>query len=405
MATNANLPRGHSTLHQFSQRKREARSQQAADDSIRQKEIQGQESTISFRREVLVESDEPLFEAAKGTWQWDIRTDVASWSEQLYWIIGRDRTAGIPPLREHSCFYTSSSWDQLISATLGLLQTGTPYELRLQMLHADGTRRWVIGRGEAVRDEAGHIRQLRGTVEDLSESRRRIAKCDSQLQRDRKNDQTISGLLIQAHEDENSRIATELRENISQKASLLAVWIQSMSSTFPDLCMEAQIRLEELWQYTTQILGDLERVSNQLHPCAIDLIGLPFAISGLCREFANKTGIAVECSCRDVPAEDLNHQIMLAYFRVLEEVLENVARHSRAKRVVVNLDHSSIELILRVSDNGVGFESAKGDPAAHLGFARMGERMRQIGGTLVVWSQPGCGTSVEIRAGLKESVP
>src|SRR5579864_4538628 len=136
-------------------------------------------------------------------------------SEQLYWMIGRNSSAGIPPLREHSCFYTSSSWDQLSNAALGLLQTGTPYELRLQMLHADGTQRWVIGRGEAVRDDGGHIRQFRGTVENANESRRRIAKRDSQLPKP-KTAQTIRDLLIQAHAEENSRVASELGDNISQ---------------------------------------------------------------------------------------------------------------------------------------------------------------------------------------------
>jgi signal transduction histidine kinase len=404
MGTNANPLRGHSTVHQFSQRKREARSQQAADENIRQTQTQEQESTIPFRRDALLEAEEALFDAAKGTWQWDIRTDVTTWSEQLYWIIGRDSSAGVPPLREHSCFYTSSSWDQLSAATLGLLQTGTPYELRLQMLHADGTRRWVIARGEAVRDDCGYIRHLRGTVEDISESRWRIAKCNSQLQIKPKTDQTISGILIQGHEEENSRIVNELRDNINQKLSLLAVWIQSLSSTFPDSCGEAQIRFAELWRYTAQILADLERISNQLHPCALDLVGITSAISGLCREFETRTGIPVESSCRDVPPENLNQQIGLTFYRVLEELLENVVKHSRAKNVSVNLDHTSIELILRVSDNGVGFASTQAKPVTGLGFVRMGERMRQIGGSLVVLSQPGCGTSVEIRAGLSESL-
>jgi len=76
MATNPNPPRSHSPLHEFSQRQREARSQQAADGNIRQTEIQVREPTISFRHDAFADAEEALFDRAKGTWQWDIRTDV-----------------------------------------------------------------------------------------------------------------------------------------------------------------------------------------------------------------------------------------------------------------------------------------------------------------------------------------
>src|SRR5882762_2673204 len=108
-------------------------------------------------------------DANKGSWQWDIKTDITTWSEQLHRIAGRDPMATVPSFKEHSSFYTSDSWDQLTTATLRLLQTGEPYELELQMLRPDGTRRSVSGSGEAVRDTSGYILRLCGTVEDITE--------------------------------------------------------------------------------------------------------------------------------------------------------------------------------------------------------------------------------------------
>src|SRR5215469_4315060 len=80
--------------------------------------------------------EQAKMELRKGNWYWDIRSDTTVWSEPLYGIIGRENAA-IPPFREHFRFHTSESWIRLVDATLDLLQTGTPYELRLQMLRAD----------------------------------------------------------------------------------------------------------------------------------------------------------------------------------------------------------------------------------------------------------------------------
>jgi len=82
-------------------------------------------------------------------------------------------------------------------------------------------------------------------------------------------------------------------------------------------------------------------------------------------------------------------------YRVLEEILANVARHSGANSVTVGLDHGSEELRLRVSDTGVGFDQARANTAVGLGFARMKAQIGQIGGSLTVWSMPACGTLVE----------
>src|SRR5271167_4365339 len=104
-------------------------------------------------------------DAKKGSWQWDIKTDLTTWSEQLYRIAGRDPETAVPSFKEHSSFYTLDSWDRLTAATVRLLQRGQPYELELQMRRPDGNRRRVMGSGEAVRDARGDIVRLVGTVE------------------------------------------------------------------------------------------------------------------------------------------------------------------------------------------------------------------------------------------------
>lgn len=401
MGTNANPLRSHSTLHQLTQRKLETRSQLGTNESGRPIDAAARECRISFNRGPIGETEDGVLDSAKGTWQWDIKNDVTTWSEQLYGIIGRDRSAGVPAFRQHSTFYTSGSWDLLLNATIELLHTGVPYELKVQMLHIDGTRRWVMVRAEAVRDDHGDLLQLRGTVEDISESRRQAARNGRELQGRTGSAHTVSGRLIHAQEEYNSKIAGNLRDNICQRASMLAVWIQSLNSTLPGLSPKVEFRLEELWQYTTELLTELDQVADELYPSYLDLLGLKFAVTETCRQFTRRTGIAIECGCTDIRAENLDRHIALAVFRVLEEALANIARHSHAKNAAVKVSQNSMELILQLSDDGVGFDETTCKAATGLGFLHMKERLRQIGGSLAVWSQPGCGTSIEVRGPLR----
>ena len=148
------------------------------------------------------------------------------------------------------------------------------------------------------------------------------------------------------------------------------------------------------------MLTELDRVSDELYPFVLDLLGLPLAVQRLCRDFTKESGIPVEYISSDLAAESIDVRCGLALFRVLEEALVNVVQHGRSSKVAVHLDRDSTELRLRVSDNGVGFERRVLRTTAGLGFVRMKERVRQVGGSLAVWSQQSCGTFVEARAPL-----
>jgi signal transduction histidine kinase len=398
----ANPLRNRPTLYQLTQRDLESRGQLQAIEQFPLTEAETRECIIAFNREPSNEARERPLDSCKGSWQWNLRTDITTWSQALFRIIGLDQDSPIPAFKEHSCFYTTDSWNQVTDATLELLRTGSPYELKLQMLHTDGTRRWVIATGEAVRADRGDIVQLRGTVEDISHWRRPAARNEQQSSAKSSSDGT-SSLLIEGQEVENARIASKLRDDLCQRVSMMAVWIQTLRSSLLELPELAQTRFDELRQETMGILTELDRLADHLHPSALDLLGLSLAIQRRCREFSRENGFAVECICRDETPEFPEKQVVLALFRVLEETLSNIAKHGKATAVTVTLSHSTTETILNISDNGLGFEPAKMKKTPGLAFVRMKERMGQVGGSLAVWSQPGCGTSIEARTPLAES--
>ena len=130
----------------------------------------------------LHQSEEELREAQRlarvGSWWWDPTTDTVTWSEGLYRIAGRDPKMPPPGFKEHSRFYTSESFARLTAAVERAVQAGTPFELELEMVRADGSLRWVTSRGEAERD-AGRVVIVRSTVHDVTERKRAEAEARS----------------------------------------------------------------------------------------------------------------------------------------------------------------------------------------------------------------------------------
>lgn len=107
--------------------------------------------------------------AGIGNWRWDFHRDMSIWSDELYRIFGRD--PALPPagFETVSRYFAPESWQRLSAAVRAASEEGLPYKLDVELVQADGSRRWVLARGEAVRDETGQVVALRGTMQDITE--------------------------------------------------------------------------------------------------------------------------------------------------------------------------------------------------------------------------------------------
>jgi len=331
-----------------------------------------------------------------GAWGWDIKTDTITWSEQMYRIAGYDPKFAVPSFREHSRFYTSESWDRLTAAVLEVFKAGVPFEIELQMLRSDGATRWIISSGKAVRDSSNGILQLRGTVEDITERKRQDS--EAALRTDGNIDHKLTDLLINTHEKEKATVSRQLTDDICQSLSLVAIGIQQLARTFPESMAKDQVKIEALWQQADKTVEKMYRLAQELRPAALDLVGLAAAIRGHCREFSNRSKVSVECSASALVQVD--KRVALSLFRICQEALRNVEKHSKAKNVEVELTSDSKDVMLRISDDGVGFEPGEVKGINGLGLIRVKEQLRLIGGELAVWSRPCLGTRLEARAPL-----
>jgi PAS domain S-box-containing protein len=204
----------------------------------------------------------------------------------------------------------------------------------------------------------------------------------------------LAGRLIHAQEQERSRIGRELHDHISQMLGVLTIRLDQLrgdESTPPSVAAV----LEDLRQSTTEITNDIHSLSHRLHSSALDYLGLVRALQRLVKEFSSRHGIAIDFAHAAVPTP-LPSEVALALFRVTEESLTNIAKHSRAKSARVSVTGESRGIHLTIEDAGTGFDPDRLERGAGLGFVSMRERLRAVRGTVRVDSAPSRGTRIDV---------
>ncbi len=327
--------------------------------------------------------------AGIGSWHWDLGSGTVTWSEELFRLAGRDPSLPAVSYERHPELYSSESWNRLRAAVDTSLQTGAPYELLLEMICADASRRWVTARGEVERGSTGDIIGLRGTVQDITARKHAEEALSNQRRR-----------LLDAQEAERARIARELHDDIAQRLALLSLALQELQrSTEPS--SELQRSIGALSRETVDIATDLQALSHELHSYKLQLLGVVAAIGDVCAVLSTRHKVEVEFTHQDVPGT-VRPDIALCLFRVLQEALQNAVRHSGAHRFAVSLNGAPTVLTLTVRDEGCGFNPESLPEDRGLGLTSMRERLKLVEGELVLDSMPDNGTTVVARVPLQE---
>jgi signal transduction histidine kinase len=204
----------------------------------------------------------------------------------------------------------------------------------------------------------------------------------------------VSRYLIGTAEHERKRIARELHDDVNQKMALLSIELDRLQSDSAFLYPALKERLQHLLREANGISSDISRVSHELHSSALEFLGLVPALRRLCREFSEHHDQRANFTASQI-AEPISSELSLCLFRITQECLTNVARHSGATSVDVRLASASADALrLTVIDDGRGFDASNLDEKAGLGIVSMRERLRLVGGELTLRTAPGEGTSV-----------
>jgi len=203
----------------------------------------------------------------------------------------------------------------------------------------------------------------------------------------------MSGRLIEAHEQERTRIGRDLHDDIVQRLALLAIELEGVQH---DSAPELSRRIDDLRKQATQIANDVQLLSHELHSSKLEYLGIVAAIKSFCKEYGERQKLEIDFKSHDLPAA-LPTDLSLSLFRVLQEALRNATKHSGVKSFEVKLWGTRDEIHLTVRDSGVGFHPEAARGGRGLGLVSMEERLRLVKGTLSIESQPALGTTIHAR--------
>jgi signal transduction histidine kinase len=297
-----------------------------------------------------------------------------------------------------------------ILATLALDYYFTPplYTLTLEFVHfprlavfsllaafcasASAARRRAERSLQHARDQL-EIRVQERTAE-LRQSNEQLKQEIAERRRAESALEDLAGRLIDAQEQERSRIGRELHDHISQTLGILTIEIDQLQTdgrTAPTV----SAALHNLRQRVSEITDDVHQLSHRLHSSTLDYLGLTPALQRMVEEFSQRHDIAIGFSHATLPVP-LPSDVALCLFRIVEEALTNIAKHSNARSAEVRVTGTSDGIHLVVEDAGIGFDSTGVQRNAGLGFVSMQERLRVLRGTVSVESAPSRGTRIEV---------
>jgi PAS domain S-box-containing protein len=352
--------------------------------------------------EKLRQSESQLAEAQRlahvGSWNWDLQSNVSTWTDELYRIYGVHPQAFNPGdvdvLRE---FIHVEDRALVRGAVESSLKTGEPFSFFYRIHRADGEERVIHARGDVASDEHGNLIRMFGTAQDVTERK----QAEERLRATTKHLRALSARLQSAREEEGTRIAREIHDELGAALSSLRWDLEEVEEVIAESGDQSQLaalrkKLEAMMRLTDTTVNTVRRIASELRPTALDTLGLVEAIQSQAEQFQERTGIIVNCDC-SLENMDFNPEQSTAIFRIYQEALTNILRHAQATRVDISMEEEEGGFILRISDNGRGITEDEKTSQHTLGLLGMRERAYFIGGTVEVESRSGGGATVMVR--------
>jgi PAS domain S-box-containing protein len=348
--------------------------------------------------QLLRASQRQLAEAQRiaqvGSWEWNLDTDELAFSDELCRIFGLPlgfkltMEGGVDPLVHPADL-------KRVKAELERMRTDpSPFAFDHRIMRADGAVRTVMARGEGVVDDHGRVVRFIGTDQDITDRRR----ADAERRR-------LLGRVYEAQEGQDRRLAADLHDGHVQSLAAIGFKLE-----------QARLRLgasgspevdELLWQVTNDLSAEvtsLRRTIGRLRPLVLVEDGLEAALREEAKSACQRAAL-VACEVTSELEGRLDPVVETTLFRVAQQALANVVDHAAATRALVAIACSDPGVVLRVSDDGCGFDpdhvQVIGD-IAHFGLIAMRERVEALGGGFRVTTAPGQGTVVEARVPLTD---
>jgi PAS domain S-box-containing protein len=262
------------------------------------------------------------------------------------------------------------------------LKTHQPFSREYRLRRSDGAYRWMFDVASPRVNGDGSFGGFIGSAIDTTDQKLAQQALEN-----------VSGQLIEAQEKERSRIARDLHDDICQRLALLSMELGQVNRSSNGSPEAMKKSLEDVRKHCSEIAGDVQSLSHQLHSAKLDYLGIVAAIRGFCTELSKQHDVSIEFSERNVPTH-LSKDVSLCLFRIAQEALHNAVKYSGVTQFIVQLSgvEGAVELV--VSDAGAGFDVEEAKKNRGLGLLSMQERIHLVHGTFSVESKPWQGTRI-----------
>jgi PAS domain S-box-containing protein len=365
-----------------------------AEEALRLSEREQRQTVTQLERERarLVEAQEV---AKMGSWEAELQTLNVSWSEQTHRIFETDPSCFHPTRPKFREFIHAEDRARVDAAFVASLDKLSPCTVEYRIVMPDGRIKILEERWQAFHDEEGKPVRVAGTCRDITER----VRAEEELQR-------LSGRLLRFQDEERRKIARDLHDSTGQDLVALATMLGQLRDSVPSSQRKPRRLLAECKALADQCIREVRTLSYLLHPPVLDQAGLGDAILDYVKGFSKRSGIQVELDLSPRLGR-MERNVELALFRVVQESLTNIQRHSGSQRAKIRIDRNS-DLTLEISDHGLGapatVQGGKEESRFELGVGipSMEERVKLIGGRFEIHST-NHGTTVRVTIPLERN--
>ena len=323
-------------------------------------------------------------------WMCDKNGAVTFVNQRRIEFTGRSPEAGFDDL--WTTYIHPDDVRNVLTANEQALERKERFAKEYRLRRRDGTYRWMLDIAAPRFDGEGEFAGFIGSAADVTDQK----MAQEALEK-------VGGKLIEAQEQERSRIARELHDDICQRLSLISLELQQAQEGSNGTDARTKARILDIQEQCSKVAGDVQAMSHQLHSSKLDYLGLAAALRSFCREFSQQQTVNIEFKDEDVP-NPLPRDVSLCLFRVAQEALSNAVKYSGVRRVSVELRGTTDQIQLEVSDAGAGFDVEQAKQSAGLGLVSMQERVHLAGGDFSIESKRNWGTRIVATVPLRAEV-
>lgn len=267
-----------------------------------------------------------------------------------------------------------------------------PSETEYRIINKNGQLRWVNGKAIPVINASGKVTGYIGTIADVTELKTALELLNERTEQLRE----LSAHLQNIRETERTNIAREIHDELGQQLTALKMDIAWLSKKNINDNDDVKCKFDDAIILVDEMVKSIRRIGTELRPSIIDDLGLNAAMEWQVFEFRQRSGILVSFNNLFDDA-NINPAISIGLFRILQESLTNIARHSKAKQVRVGMEKTGNAVLLLIQDDGIGFNLAHKKNGQAFGLIGINERAAMLNGQCTIDSSPGRGTNIAVQ--------